>query len=99
MTRSSSHSTIPQLSSRLVVHLRIADSGFGGSGDLAVQIAVLFLLVHLVVRDSLAGHAAYLRFVFEGSTVAPTPGPTRNKSLTGQHSCRQPAKVIVVNQL
>ena len=35
---------------------------------------------------------------FEGSTVAPPPGPARNKSLTGQDSCRQPARVIVVNQ-
>jgi len=32
----------------------------------------------------------------EGSTVAPPPGPARNRPLTGQHSCRQPAKVIVV---
>ena len=35
---------------------------------------------------------------FEGSTVTPPPGPARNRPLTGQHSCRQPAKVIVVNQ-
>ena len=28
--------------------------------------------------------------------VAPPPGPARNRPLTGQHSCRQPAKVIVV---
>jgi hypothetical protein len=34
----------------------------------------------------------------EGSTVAPPPGPARNRPLTGQHSCRQPAKVIVVKQ-
>ena len=33
---------------------------------------------------------------FEGSTVTPPPGPARNRPLTGQHSCRQPAKVIVV---
>ena len=35
---------------------------------------------------------------FEGSTVTPPPGPARNRPLTGQHSCRQPAKVIVVKQ-
>ena len=58
---------------------------------------MLLVLVHLVVRDGLAGHAAYLRFVFEGQTVAPLPGPARRRPLTGQHSCRQPAKVIVVN--
>jgi hypothetical protein len=52
-----------------------------------------------VVRDSLAGHAVYLRFMFEGSTVAPPPGPARCRPLTGQHSCRQLAKVIVVNQM
>ncbi|MBP9060417.1 MAG: hypothetical protein KBF98_08880, partial [Rhodoferax sp.] len=34
----------------------------------------------------------------EGSTVAPPPGPARIRPLTGQHSCRQPAKVIVVKQ-
>jgi hypothetical protein len=30
---------------------------------LAELVAVLLVLVHLVVRDSLAGHAAYLRCV------------------------------------
>jgi hypothetical protein len=30
---------------------------------LAELVAVLFVLEHLVVRDSLAGHAVYLRFV------------------------------------
>lgn len=30
--------------------------------------------------------------------TAPPPGPARNRPLTGQHSCRQPAKVIVVKQ-
>jgi hypothetical protein len=55
---------------------------------LAELVAVLLVLVHLVVRDSLAGHAAYLRFVFEGPTVAPPPGPARCRPLTGQHSCR-----------
>jgi hypothetical protein len=35
----------------------------------------------------------------EGSTVAPPPGPARNRPLTGQHSCRQPVKVIVVKHL
>ncbi|MDB5744673.1 MAG: transposase, family protein, partial [Polaromonas sp.] len=33
----------------------------------------------------------------EGPTVAPPPGPARRRPLAGQHSCRQPAKVIVVN--
>ena len=75
-----------------------ADAGLGGRCDLAELVAVLLVLVHLVVRDSLAGHAVYLRFMFEGSTVAPPPGPARCRPLTGQHSCRQPAKVIVVNQ-
>ena len=36
---------------------------------------------------------------FEGSTVTPPPGPARNRPLTGQHSCRQPAKVIVVKHI
>ena len=36
---------------------------------------------------------------FEGTTVTPPLGPARNKPLTGQHSCRQPTKVIVVKQL
>jgi hypothetical protein len=40
-----------------------ADSRFGSRGRLAKLVAVLFVLVHLVVRDSLAGHAVYLRFV------------------------------------
>ncbi len=67
-----------------------ADAGLGGGSGLAELIAVLLVLVHLVVRDSLAGHAVYLRFMFEGSTVAPPPGPARCWPLTGQHSCRQP---------
>ena len=41
----------------------LADASFGSGGHLAELVAVLFVLVHLVVRDSLAGHAAYLRFV------------------------------------
>ena len=36
--------------------------------------------------------------MFEGATVAPPPGPVRFRPLTGQDSCRQPAKVIVANQ-
>jgi len=40
-----------------------ADAGFGSRGHLAELVAVLLVLVHLVVSDSLAGHAAYLRFV------------------------------------
>jgi len=39
-----------------------------------------------------AGHAVYLRFMFEGSTVAPPPGPARCRSLTGQGNWRQPPK-------
>ncbi len=35
-----------------------ADASFGSGGHLAELVAVLFVLVHLVVRDSLAGHAA-----------------------------------------
>ena len=41
----------------------LADASFGSGGHLAELVAVLLVLVHLVVRDSLAGHAAYLRFV------------------------------------
>ena len=52
-------------------------AGLCRSCDLTELVAVLLVLVHLVVRDSLAGHAAALRFVFEGVTVAPLPGPAR----------------------
>ena len=55
----------------------LTDSGFSGCSHLAELVAVLLVLLHLVVRDSLAGHAAYLRLVFEGPTVAPPPGPAR----------------------
>ena len=55
----------------------LADASLGGRSYLAELVAVLFVLVHLVVRDSLAGHGVYLRFVFEGHTVAPLPGPAR----------------------
>ena len=55
----------------------LGDAGLCSSRDLTELVAVLFVLVHLVVRDSLAGHAAVLRFVFEGVTVAPLPGPAR----------------------
>ena len=74
-----------------------ADASLGGGSDSAELVAVLLVLEHLVVRDSLAGHAVYLRLMFESSTVAPPPGPARCRPLTGQHSCRQPAQVIVVN--
>ena len=66
----------------------MAEAGFGSRGYLAELVAVLFVLVHLIVRDCLAGHAVYLRFVFEGSTVAPPPGPARRRPLTGQGNCR-----------
>jgi hypothetical protein len=36
----------------------LADASFDGSYHLAELVAVLLVLVHLVVRDSLAGHAA-----------------------------------------
>ena len=52
-------------------------AGLFSSCDLIELVPVLFVLVHLVVRDSLAGHAAVLQFVFEGVTVAPLPGPGR----------------------
>ena len=55
----------------------LAEACFGCRCRLAELVAVLFVLVHLVVRDSLAGHGAYLRFVSEGLTVAPLPGPAR----------------------
>lgn len=57
------------------------DSGFGGRSYLAELVAMLFVFMHLVVRDSLAGHTAYLRFVFEGLTVAPPPSPARCRPL------------------
>ena len=41
----------------------LTDASFGSSGSLTILVAMLLVLVHLVVRDSLAGHAAYLRFV------------------------------------
>jgi hypothetical protein len=65
---------------------------FGGSSYLAELVAVLFVLVHLVVRDSLAGHTAHLRFVFESHTLTRFPNPP-GKTL-------QPVavKVVVVNQ-
>lgn len=78
-------------SSSVSVYAAIALAvGNGRRGYLAELVAVLLVLVHLVVRDSLAGHAAYLRFVFEGPTVAPPPGPARFRPLTGQGNCRQP---------
>ena len=70
----------------------LADARFGSGGYLTELVEVLLVLVHLVVRDSLAGHAAYLRFVFEGPTVAPPPGPARFRPLTGHGNCRQPGK-------
>ena len=59
--------------------------------------AVLLVLVLLMFRDCLAGYATYLRYLFEGPTLAPPPGPARRRPLTSQHSCRQPARVIVLN--
>lgn len=59
---------------------------------------MLFVLMHLVVRDLLAGHAARLRFIVEKLTVPRLPDLPA-QALTGQVSCRRPAKVIVVNQL
>ena len=55
----------------------LANASFGGRCRLTELVAVLFVLVHLVVRNSLSGHAAILRFVFEGLTVAPLPGHAR----------------------
>ena len=48
-------------------------SSFGCGRYLAERVAVFFALVHLVVRDSPARHAAYLRFVFEGIEVPLPP--------------------------
>lgn len=41
----------------------LAEARFGSRGRLAELVVVLLVLVHLVVRDSLAGHDAYLRFI------------------------------------
>jgi hypothetical protein len=59
---------------------------------------VWLVLVHLVVRDSLAGHLVRLRFVLDGTTVARHPGPARTTPSTGQDSFRQPAKAIVAGK-
>lgn len=54
-----------------------ADAGARSGGHLGMGIAVVLVLVHLVVRDLLAEHAAPLRSAVEGFTVAPPPGPAR----------------------
>jgi hypothetical protein len=40
----------------------LADADFGGSSRLTELVAMLLVLVHLVVCDSLCGQAAYLRW-------------------------------------
>jgi hypothetical protein len=45
----------------------LADAGLGGRGDLTELQVVLLVLLHLVVRDLLAGHNASLRSISIGS--------------------------------
>ena len=59
---------------------------------MAELLAMLLLLVHFVVRDSLAGHAAYLRFVFEGPT--PPCETVRCRPLARQGNCCQPGGTL-----
>jgi hypothetical protein len=66
----------------------LSDSDICGSSYLAAPVAVLLVLVHRVVRDSLAEHARYLRYLFEGPTVAPPPGPARSIDLCIIHDNR-----------
>ena len=73
-----------------------ADPRLGGSGDLGERVAVLLELVHLLIRDLLAGNPARLR-IFEVFMVSPPPEPARLRLSTGQDSCRRPAKVIGAN--
>ena len=60
-------------------------------------VAMFLVLVHLVVRDLLAGHRAPSIDV-EKLTISPASRTARRRASTGQDSCRRPAKVIVVNQ-
>jgi hypothetical protein len=72
----------------------LADADLGGCGLLTQPLPILLVLDHLMVRDSLAGHRdpSLLR---RGGTVSPTTKRPRPAALTGQDSCRQPARIIV----
>jgi hypothetical protein len=73
----------------------LADGNLGCGCNLAQRLAVLLELVHLVVRDPLAGHRKppnnVLQLTVPASRTCPAP------VTTGQDSCRRPAKLIVVS--
>jgi hypothetical protein len=74
----------------------LADAGLGCGRDLTELEVVLLVLLHLVVRDLLAGQREP-SLIDDRLTIDPASrtGPAPVK--TGQDSCRRPANLIVAN--